>query len=779
MKLLTSFLLVLFCGLLTGNPGSPNSASNGGAPNSPKAESGGAVQQTGLQCNRDILWSYKLKGRSKASSEEKFILCPAVKDSCCNKIDQQKIFHIVNDILPPRHLAYRTKVEQAIGRLRRLHIKIRKAIFAFPGTMERRKWCTVQQRKVINYPYKQFFSKLTRAIELSAHDNLEHYQSFYCILCDAKNHPFINTSKGQTKVTLDLGYCRSFLDKRSHEIRMLNIELIEYMKMIQGVVDCVHYTKSFNLNFFDASRNVFSQQVDSCLKSLNSPEFQKDCKPLCDQMSISDIIPVAEGDSVFLTNAINLFERFFEYQEQGKFISMKLRLFFQRFHIPKTMTSRRRAKFLETIEKKIPKKKMKETVMIKPPPPAISAQKQFLNQNPELSEDSPYAPFMEGDLSSLIHEEEEEDSSEDQATKNKRHAGKWGNEKPKKNEETDPNPDYLGNGQLKEDTEFREDASVNGALTKKVARELSMADSYNPEVESMLFGNFYRPTDTNHQLIDNGASESFPIAEDDSWNKKSDSRNYRSSGYHLGNGRKLQAVQGNSNPQPNSPQNTPNQQQGNSLSTNNTGNTAQNPRRRKRTASLVFDKDLYKFYDEITVRKVGKKQQTIFKTKPDPINLTKATKIFAVDSGINPELYAEKRFGLPKALFYKELFSFREIDKRDSNLLFMLADFNKDYQKAANIALKTDYVIKPTDFEFKFTRVVPGKKPEPYEKPLITWESLQSKPGKANAYDTEANKDPSIATNNSGNNAGATGNGSSQSGTQPSSPSSTTSRRKK
>jgi len=44
-----------------------------------------------------------------------------------------------------------------------------------------------------------------------------------------------------------------------------------------------------------------------------------------------------EGDFEFLIDAINLFEKFYDYKESGNFISMKLRLFFKKFLIPRKL----------------------------------------------------------------------------------------------------------------------------------------------------------------------------------------------------------------------------------------------------------------------------------------------------------------------------------------------------------------------------------------------------------------------------------------------------------
>lgn len=54
-------------------------------------------------------------------------------------------------------------------------------------------------------------------------------------------------------------------------------------------------------------------------------------------MNISKINWLIEGDFEFLIDAINLFEKFYDFKESGNFISMKLRMFFKKFLIPRKL----------------------------------------------------------------------------------------------------------------------------------------------------------------------------------------------------------------------------------------------------------------------------------------------------------------------------------------------------------------------------------------------------------------------------------------------------------
>ena len=67
--------------------------------------------------------SYLLKGR-RFSKSDKNLVCPSIKNNCCGKLDQQRMYHVVNDILPQRTVEYESKMKMALGKLKMLHTRI-------------------------------------------------------------------------------------------------------------------------------------------------------------------------------------------------------------------------------------------------------------------------------------------------------------------------------------------------------------------------------------------------------------------------------------------------------------------------------------------------------------------------------------------------------------------------------------------------------------------------------------------------------------------------------
>lgn len=107
------------------------------------------------------------------------------------------------------------------------------------------------------------------------------------------------------------------------------------------------------MSFFEKSKDILSQETNKCLKSVASPVlFKKNCKNVCKVLNVSKINWLIEGDFEFLIDAINLFEKFFDYKESGNFISMKLRLFFKKFLIPRKLKKQDEDIFYEELKRK-------------------------------------------------------------------------------------------------------------------------------------------------------------------------------------------------------------------------------------------------------------------------------------------------------------------------------------------------------------------------------------------------------------------------------------------
>merc|ERR1719259_705611 len=96
-----------------------------------------------------------------------------------------------------------------------------------------------------------------------------YYQSFFCILCDAKSHPNFEFEGENKKITFLSSFCKEFLTPKVNIIRALNVELVEFLVSLQNLVDCTHYVRSYDLHFFNKEKIHLKEEVTQCLNYIN------------------------------------------------------------------------------------------------------------------------------------------------------------------------------------------------------------------------------------------------------------------------------------------------------------------------------------------------------------------------------------------------------------------------------------------------------------------------------------------------------------------------------
>ena len=307
-----------------------------------------------LQCEHVLLKSYLLHGRHKSKTDPMY-LCPTIKNNCCTKMDQQRIYHITKEFLPQRLLEYQSKIRMALAKLRELHIKINQTKPVFTGKPARRLYCNAQASQLFNFPFFKMYNEIMEYLDIIRDELADYYNTFFCQLCDANNHKWFNLKSKQLQ--MDSGFCKEMIDNHQEAIKIFNVDLISYLQALQNVVDCTHYVRSYNLEFFDRSKNKMSKAVVNCISNLGSKDFLKSCKPVCESIKLSKVIETIEGDFEFVIDAVNLFEKFFEFKESGSFISMKLRSFFKRFVVPRNQSRKQVYRFLHDVEHQMKVKK--------------------------------------------------------------------------------------------------------------------------------------------------------------------------------------------------------------------------------------------------------------------------------------------------------------------------------------------------------------------------------------------------------------------------------------
>lgn len=283
-----------------------------------------------FQCNLPLLRSYMLKGRKKSIDTEPLITCPTVKHSCCSKYDQQRIFHFVNDVFLRRWDDYNLKLLAAFAHLRAFHRTVTKTPFSFRGSIARKYFCTRQAQRLIKYPFSTLYDNLVSEVDSFAVENRDFHQRFFCMLCDGENHRFFDLSSSNKKIFFDTVFCKEHLFSRAAIMKVLNVDLQEYLINLQNVVDCKHYSKSYSLRFYSPKAIQRANTVNQCITYLDTSEFFRYCKPICERIKFSKVFEEGEGDLEFLNETLALLEKNFASEEEGFVAGSKQKSFFKK-----------------------------------------------------------------------------------------------------------------------------------------------------------------------------------------------------------------------------------------------------------------------------------------------------------------------------------------------------------------------------------------------------------------------------------------------------------------
>lgn len=542
-----------------------------------------------IPCEIVLLNSYLLHGRHKSKPDPMY-LCPTIKNNCCTKMDQERIYHIAREFLPQRLLEYQSKIRMALAKLRDLHIKIHKAKPVFSGKPARRLYCNSESNKLFNLPFFKMYNDMLEYLDVVRDELEDYYNTFFCQICDADTHKFFNLKSKQLQ--MDSGFCEEMLENHQDAIKTFNVDLINYLKTLQNVVDCTHYVRSFNLEFFDRSKEKLSKGVTKCLSSLGSKEFLKQCKNMCESLKISKVIETIEGDFEFVIDAVNLFEKFFEFKESGSFISMKLRAFFKRFVVPRAKSKKSVKRYLEDIEH--------NTI---------------------------------GNKANKLEQNNENDSSKQTKTVSKAVE--------ERKLLLTPNP---------------ENPQMGEALMNMIPQLPDVNPPSNMNTKIVMDGNELNKEDNS---VSANNIDQRVLSEAAAGGEKKPEGNQGAGGTDANGNKKVMKPP------------------------------------KKKFAKLVYNKELFNFYNELHIKKPEPEERKVFSLRPMPVDVDELKKIFATNTGLDPRKYmGTTKFDMDQATLYRLLFNHVDNDKPDVEVMMFLNDFTEKYRDEILKDIENNYKIE-------------------------------------------------------------------------------------
>jgi len=128
---------------------------------------------------------------------------------------------------------------------------------------------------------------------------------------------------------------------------------------------------------------------------------------------------------------------------------------------------------------------------------------------------------------------------------------------------------------------------------------------------------------------------------------------------------------------------------------------------KKKYAKLVFNKELFNFYNELHIKKPEPEERKVFRLRPMPVDVDELKKVFATETGLNPSKYiGNTKFNMDQATLYRLLFNHVNNDKPDVELLMFLNDFTEKYKEQIEKDVDTPFKIQMKKKKKKSLRVL-------------------------------------------------------------------------
>lgn len=237
------------------------------------------------RCNSGLVQSFEFTG-SKSPGAETIEMCPTLRNTCCLKKDQLIIYRQWNDSKQSQNLEKRfTYFKSIYNKLLSTLEKTKSRAEKTYSLLEKKPVsnCKVLSKRLLNYHITDLEDELNSAIEEMYDFLFKSYEGFYCSICDANQHMFIDMKN--RIFNLDEGFCRSLLGSSLNPLLYFHVHFVKYLNLVtKFVLSCDFkgdYTESsLPLNY------LFKEDEDAgllkeCKKYRNEANWLKKCKEVC------------------------------------------------------------------------------------------------------------------------------------------------------------------------------------------------------------------------------------------------------------------------------------------------------------------------------------------------------------------------------------------------------------------------------------------------------------------------------------------------------------------
>lgn len=249
------------------------------------------------RCRPSLMQSYGLSG-PMMDTKQTSPLCPNVKNSCCTKEDFFNAFKTWSDeglgknllqqvdFLRNTYLEYLAAIQQASFTINSIGARI-------PASETKKNSCKLMAETINSFKIGVVKPALdTFTTQAYAHMT-KHYQSFYCALCDAKNHPYFDLQR--QRVVFSHRHTRMWLRQTLQFLLYFHVHIVPVNNLIVRFLSSCSVTGEFEkpkvlINRWRLGvRPRFAKSLQRCAKSVATSSWFQSCLRIFRGMSMTRI----------------------------------------------------------------------------------------------------------------------------------------------------------------------------------------------------------------------------------------------------------------------------------------------------------------------------------------------------------------------------------------------------------------------------------------------------------------------------------------------------------
>lgn len=243
-------------------------------------------QQLPKRCHQDFMISLGFEGHATPQAH-KINMCNNIRYSCCTVGDQMNIFAnwvLLNeeDTLKKTFKSHQEVYDKMLDLAQKANIRAKKTAERLKNRSTSN--CKVLARRITHFRVEKVIPKLREAMVQMHEYFLKTYKGFYCTVCDAMMHKYIDVATKRFNFSHKM--CRDIVSNSLHVLLYYHFHFAKYFNIVTRFVTICDVKGNFlrgvdvKVSKFSTSVKIF-KSLEDCKKMRNDKTWFLACEPVC------------------------------------------------------------------------------------------------------------------------------------------------------------------------------------------------------------------------------------------------------------------------------------------------------------------------------------------------------------------------------------------------------------------------------------------------------------------------------------------------------------------